>query len=204
MAPSVKLSGKQAYQAEIQNIIWESQQIEQEVNNNQAYGGPTWLGIDIYSSLAQAFAGMGLAKPAEFFLNLEQQAQAVDTPANILANIFGLGEVLGSIAMVEYSVPEEISGSIGTAISSSIRTQLTPINFAKNYALTTAPNLIFSNLVNYRLTGQPLLLQQNLELAAESVPFTFVYSSISGYYEGINNNVLGLSLIHISEPTRPY
>jgi len=191
LAPSIQLSGKEKYQAELQNIIYESQEIEQEVNNNQAYGGPTWLGTDVYGLLAQGLAGMGLKQPAEFFLNLEKQSLTAGTPANILANIAGLGEILGSIAMVEYSVPEEIGGSIGTNALNAIRTQLTPMNFAKNYALTTIPNLIFSNAINYRLTGQPLSSYQDIESAIESIPFTFVYSGISGYYESISNNILG-------------
>ena len=193
MTKPVKLSKQQIEQNELQNIIFKSQMIEQEVNPkyNQAYGGPTWLGIDVYANLAQMFAGLGLKQPAQFFLNLAEQAKSFGTPANVLANVAGLGEILGSIAMVEYSVPEELSGSIGINALNAIKTQLTPINFAKNYALTTIPNLIISNAVNYRLTGQPLSLQQNLQIAAESIPFTFVYSGIGGYYESISNDILG-------------
>ncbi len=43
----VKLSKQQIEKSELQNIIWESQEIEQEVSNNQAFGGPVYSNIAI-------------------------------------------------------------------------------------------------------------------------------------------------------------
>jgi hypothetical protein len=185
MTLPVKLSKQQIEKNELQNIIWESQEIEQEVSNNQAYGGPTGLGIDTYATLAQAFADIGLKQPAQFFLNLAQQALEAGTPANVLANVIGLGEILGSIAMIEYSGPEEI----GILSTSSITEGISSWSILKNFIMSGATTTAFGNLISYTSKGKLLSPEEDI--------FLFTTSGLAGAGGSLLGNIVSKSLTNI-------
>ena len=170
ITPPLQFPSKYVYQNELSNIQFMAQEIEQ---NPLSYYSGAQGGIQLFdtlaqysASIAQTLANWGLQGPSQFFLNLaqsflnlEQQAQIVGTPANIFGNIVTVAKPLASLALIEYFGPEEGATAAGTKVAMP-----TLGDFAKSFILQGSAITGITNAISYFTTGKLLSPEEDIFL----------------------------------------
>jgi hypothetical protein len=199
LGPSVNLSPDQIRNNELENIIFEMENIKEYVNRNKAYGGFTWLGIHTFANLAEIFAKTGLKQPAEFFAQITRESLISGTPANVGANILGMVDVFGLLSL--YSIPnkaftikniEKVTLESPKLLTQELKLYTTSANIGKTlptFDVTTTTTTQSFKAIN------PILIREETGLLTNvkniGVSESFAKTLISNAMSGIRSDVKG-------------